>query len=332
MQCHILLLVFIAFITISSPLAGARPTMTTSSSPVKYNQSRLISSLKNGLASGMSAGCVKLCLAPFDTIKTLQQHSRTVDGSAALTLAGAARALIKRGGIGELYSGVAVTVLGSMPSVGLYFGVYHFCKKRGAELIKEMECPHPLMQTANIAMAAAIGNTVASFSRVPYEVVKQKLQTGLYSSTYTAITSMYADAGMLAFFPKGGVTIQMIRDIPYAVFTLLAYEFLQTNWAQKNNPTSETPVWKNMVAGAAAGGFGSLLTNPMDVVKTRIQTDPTMYNGIIDCAFSTLSEGPSAFMRGSVPRLMHKIPANGLFFVCYEMFRAILGVEGPAPR
>ena len=34
-----------------------------------------------------------------------------------------------------------------------------------------------------------------------------------------------------------------------------------------------------------------------------------------------------AFLRGSVPRLMHKIPANGFFFVFYEFFRRVLGAE-----
>ena len=148
---------------------------------------------------------------------------------------------------------------------------------------------------------------------------------------------MYAAQGMNAFFPKGGVGIQMIRDIPYAVFTLLSYEWLQSGWARRGLEDEEdVPTWKNMVCGAAAGGVGSLLTNPMDVVKTRIQTDPSMFNGIVDCARATLrDEGAAAFMRGSAPRLMHKIPANGLFFVCYEFFRLVLRVEtvaGEEPR
>ena len=37
--------------------------------------------------------------------------------------------------------------------------------------------------------------------------------------------------------------------------------------------------------------------------------------------------GPMAFLRGSVPRLMHKIPANGCFFVFYEFFQRVLRVE-----
>jgi hypothetical protein len=33
-----------------------------------------------------------------------------------------------------------------------------------------------------------------------------------------------------------------------------------------------------------------------------------------------------AFLRGSVPRLLHKVPANGAFFLFYEFFRRLLHV------
>lgn len=36
-------------------------------------------------------------------------------------------------------------------------------------------------------MSAAIGNTIASASRVPYEVIKQKLQTKAYETAGDAL-------------------------------------------------------------------------------------------------------------------------------------------------
>ena len=67
----------------------------------------------------------------------------------------------------------------------------------------------------------------------------------------------------------------------------------------------------------------------MDVIKTRLQTDSTLYGGSVRTCFSmTLQEGgPSAFLRGSVPRLMHKVPANACFFLFYEFFRTVLKVD-----
>jgi hypothetical protein len=135
---------------------------------------------------------------------------------------------------------------------------------------------------------------------------------------------MFNGQGMRAFFPAGGIYIQMLRDIPYAIFTLLAYEFLRDNWADRDHR-----VWKDMIAGAIAGGFGSYMTNGFDVIKTRIQTNPEVYKGsVILCAKMTLEEGGlRAFLRGSKSRLMHKIPANAMFFFFYEFFRRLLQVD-----
>ena len=309
--------------------------------------SAVVEGLKNALASGLAAACCKIILAPFDTVKTVQQQFK---GRQALTLYQAFHTVLARpGGILNLYAGLDVAVIGSMPSVGLYFGVYSYSKRTiGPFLEKQckalkLNLPQNTLRTLTIATSAALGNTVASFSRVPYEVVKQKLQAGDYTSTLQAMTQMmfHSPSPVRAFFPMGGITSQMVRDIPYAVFTLLSYEWIReawvqpTEWRHQGQPVS---AWRNMVCGGVAGGIGSYLTNPMDVVKTRLQTEPsavldvsTKCGGnsgrIVQCAQQIWNdEGPMAFWKGSVPRLMHKVPANAMFFVCYEVFRRILQV------
>lgn len=219
-----------------------------------------------------------------------------------------------------------------MPSVGLYFGVYSYCKRTLYPFLKK-ELPHvsdTVLWTVSIAASAAVGNTVASFSRVPYEVIKQNLQTNLYSNTRQAVTQMYAKSGWRAFFPMGGVSIQMMRDIPYAMVTLLSYEYLRLHFVKPYKDTHPEASWCDMLAGAIAGGIGSYVTNPLDVLKTRLQTDSFRYHGsIITCATDTWQEGGGmAFLRGSVPRLLHKVPANGAFFLFYEFFRRVLHVDG----
>jgi len=301
--------------------------------------SAVMDGLKNSLASGMAAACSKTLLAPFDTIKTVQQ--KYSNSGEALGFLDAVSVIVQRKkGFWELYSGLGVSALGSMPSVGLYFGVYSYCKRTFVPFFQSTygsdRCDDDdtkpifsdsVLRTMSIALSAAVGNTVASFSRVPFEVVKQKLQSGLHSSTLDAVTSMIRNEGFQSFFPTGGVSIQMVRDIPYAIFTLLSYEYLRDNWVNKSDKPSP---WRDMAAGAMAGGLGSYLTNPMDVIKTRLQTDTMgLYGGsIMECARATFAEGGfRAFLRGSVPRLMHKIPANGAFFVFYELFRRLLHVE-----
>ena len=307
----------------------------------EVDASPLVSGIKNALASGFAAACVKTALQPFDTLKTVQQQvvlsaGNTIE-SGGMSLTAAAESIIARpGGYLNLYSGLGITVLGSMPSVGLYFGVYQYSKKVLTKKFKGSKKETDINVLA-IAASAAIGNSVASFARVPYEVVKQRLQAGVYPSTVNAIVSMYKKNGVREFYPLNGVGVQMMRDVPYAIMTLITYEILQKKWVNKHRQEDlgggggkgkgKHVSWRDMTAGAIAGGVGSLLSNPMDVIKTRIQTNPGLYSGIYECAKTTLEkEGVRAFMRGSKPRLLHKIPANGVFFLSYEFFRRLLGV------
>lgn len=178
-----------------------------------------------------------------------------------------------------------------------------------------------------MAASAAIGNTVASVFRVPYEVVKQRLQAGMYASTGQALRTMYQEGGVAAFFGRGGVASQILRDVPYAIVTLLTYESLRRARAELRKGAPSSPFEDSMI-GALAGGVGSLISNPMDVVKTRIMTQPQIYKTVGATVTKVWAEeGPAAFFKGTAPRLLHKIPANAIFFAAYEIFRTLLRVN-----
>jgi len=140
-----------------------------------------------------------------------------------------------------------------------------------------------------------------------------------------------------------------MRDVPYAMITLVTYEVLQTFFAararvraQEEGPGGthtnstrgvaaasgkSTPI-SDAICGAAAGGIGTIFSTPMDVIKTRMMTTK-QFMSVPEAAVRILrEEGASTFLVGVYPRLMHKIPANGLFFLCYEAFRQMFGVDG----
>lgn len=49
----------------------------------------------------------------------------------------------------------------------------------------------------------------------------------MYTSTRHALATMYKEGGVGAFFGKGGIASQILRDVPYAIVTLLTYESLR---------------------------------------------------------------------------------------------------------
>eukprot|EP01130_Rhizamoeba_saxonica_P016596 TRINITY_DN769_c1_g1_i3.p1 TRINITY_DN769_c1_g1~~TRINITY_DN769_c1_g1_i3.p1 ORF type:complete len:102 (+),score=12.24 TRINITY_DN769_c1_g1_i3:46-351(+) len=70
----------------------------------------------------------------------------------------------------------------------------------------------------------------------------------------------------------------------------------------------------------------TVITLPLDVVKTRIQTqisDPDrLYLGIRQ-TFTTMvrNEGPKSLFRGLGPRLVTTIPSAGITFAAYEAYK-----------
>lgn len=289
----------------------------------------VVEGLKNGCASGMAAACAKLLLQPFDTVKTLQQANK-----GSLGMLEAAQDLVSRKGVSALYTGLGVTLVGSIPAVSVYFGVYQAVKKALLQALP----PGLGWSLLGVAASAGVGNTVASIFRVPYEVVKQRLQAGMYVSTGQALRTMYrTEGGLLAFFGTSGVASQILRDVPYAIVTLLTYESMRRTRAERRLGPGESKgglakgstALEDSVMGALAGGVGSLVSNPMDVVKTRVMTQPGLYPTVWSAVSKvSVEEGPSAFFKGTVPRLLHKVPANAIFFATYEIFRGLLRVQG----
>lgn len=112
--------------------------------------------------------------------------------------------------------------------------------------------------------------------------------------------------GLKGFFGKGGLKTQWARDIPYAMITLLIYETIQNAAARRREPgpkQKKGSALENMVIGAVAGGMGSLATNPMDMIKTRMMTTPERYTGPMDVVWTALrAEGPQVWHHTGIPR------------------------------
>ena len=298
--------------------------------------------VKSAMASGLATAVVKTFLQPLDTIKTIQQAQKIKLGPIR-----AAMQVVEQRGIRGLWSGIGITIVGSTPSVAVYFGVYSSVKNRLVEIF-----PSEFKLVA-VALSAAIGNTFASVLRVPYEVLKQRIQMGRHQSAWEAVVYSCKNDGLLGLFDNGKLSSQILRDIPYAIVTLVSYEILQSFVAQllkqnekRLNSTDEIELnqksnseirsanngpskkLRDALCGSIAGGLGSFVTTPMDVVKTRMMTG-SQFSSVGEAFYRILKEeGILNFFTGVGPRLMHKIPANGLFFLCYEAFKTFLQVEG----
>jgi len=116
---------------------------------------------------------------------------------------------------------------------------------------------------------------------VPSEVLKTRLQlqgrhnnphfnSGYnYRSTLHAIRTIARTEGTGALYY--GYKATLVRDLPYSALQFAFYEE-ERGWAKKYMGSNNIGLPLEIFTAATAGGMAGVLTTPLDVVKTRIQT------------------------------------------------------------
>ena len=135
--------------------------------------------------------------------------------------------------------------------------------------------------TTDRANIGFVADFAASFIYVPSEVLKTRLQlqgrhnNPFFNSGYNykgfshAARTIYRQEGFSALFYGYKATI--FRDLPFSALQFTFYEQGQ-DWARRWKKSRDIGLPLELLTGGAAGGLAGVLTCPLDVVKTRIQT------------------------------------------------------------
>tara|TARA_B110000285_G_C15035763_1_gene569165 strand:- start:386 stop:625 length:240 start_codon:yes stop_codon:yes gene_type:complete len=65
-----------------------------------------------------------------------------------------------------------------------------------------------------------------------------------------------------------GLLSLIFRELAYSTFRIGLYSPIKVRLLGETDPKT-TPFWKRFLAGALAGGIGSMIAQPVDLVKTR---------------------------------------------------------------
>lgn len=228
---------------------------------------------RQAILAGTLGGTVgDLLMYSLDTVKTRQQGAPGVLKYAST--GGAYRALVREEGVLRgLYAGVTPAMLGSVPGTAIFFATYELAKRN----LIAIGCP----ETVSHLTSGLLGDLFASVVYVPSEVLKTRLQLqGRYQNPHfasgynyrnmrDAIWTIYRTEGAGALFHGYKATI--VRDLPYSAITFACYERFKV-WARRLRGQHDMGLDAEIITGSAAGAIGGAITTPLDVVKTRIQT------------------------------------------------------------
>lgn len=197
--------------------------------------------------------------------------------------------------------------------------------------------------------AGALADLCAMFFAVPAEVVQQRLQIQgafmkrrEYNGAIDAFYKIYQTDGLKGLYRGAGAAI--LRTVPASAIWWSTYE-LTKNWLHDHNPRNwfgsyyyggvidgklenEDPLIQS-IAGAVAATVSLAALNPIDVAKTRLQTQDMMGTTVkYRTTFTALKnmyqcEGIRSFYKGFVPSLMVSVPSSIVSIVIYEYVKKL---------
>lgn len=317
-----------------------RPVVTPGHDTVEIDYEALPpdASLTAHLTAGAFAGIMEhTVMFPIDSLKTRMQIISS-NPKASGSLINSISKITSSEGAYALWRGVSSVVLGAGPAHAIYFSVFESTKtllvnyitnSNNTKLVTDEN--HPL-----IASGAGIAATTASDALMtPFDVLKQRMQAhhmATNNNTSNSIQLMktartiYQNEGLWAFYISYPTTL--FTSIPFAALNFGFYEYSSSVL----NPVGTYNPYLHCVSGAIAGGIAAALTNPLDVIKTALQTKGISNIEVIKkstgfkSALKALYDqgGMKIFARGLKPRIVFNVPSTAISWTAYEMAKEVL--------
>ncbi|KAJ3227128.1 mitochondrial aspartate-glutamate transporter agc1 [Clydaea vesicula] len=265
---------------------------------------------------------------PIDLVKTRMQNQRSSKFVGQILYKNSLDCFVKvfkNEGVKGFYSGLLPQLVGVAPEKAIKLTMNDLVRSK----YKQKDGSIPLY--AEILAGATAGGSQVVFTN-PLEIVKIRLQVQGEAAKVGAApkqSAMQIVRGLGLFGLYKGVGACLLRDVPFSAIYFPTYSHLKSSLFDEGKDGKKLAGWELLVAGAGAGVPAAYLVTPADVIKTRLQvaarSTETSYNGLTDCFTKILKEeGPKAFFKGGIARILRSSPQFGVTLFCYEKLHSLL--------
>ncbi|XP_006824244.1 mitochondrial dicarboxylate carrier-like [Saccoglossus kowalevskii] len=236
---------------------------------------------------GLASAGAACCTHPLDLLKVHLQTAQTKGGGSATKMA---VTIVRTQGIRALYNGISASIgrqRYDVPIIG--------------------DC------------ASGVAFQDHCFIGV-FENITRNIQC--YKHVFDGAFRVYKEEGFVKLFR--GAEMATFRAILMTVGQIAFYD------QSKQLLISWGVIKDNMIghftASTIAGTIATALTQPFDVLKTRLMNaKPGEFRGIGHCIMVTAKLGPMAFYKGFVPAFVRLAPHTILTFIFFEQLRKNFG-------
>ena len=241
-----------------------------------------------GLASA-GAAC---CTHPLDLMKVHLQTQQT----GKVTLPQMAAKILKSDGILGFYNGLSASLLRQLTYSTTRFGMYETMKKQFPQ-----DQVLPFYQKAFLA---GLSGAVGGFVGTPGDLVNVRMQNDIklppeqrrnYKHALDGVFRIIKEEGVPKLF--GGATMATSRAVLMTIGQLSFYD--QIKQVIISSGLGGDNLSTHFSSSFCAASIATMMTQPMDVMKTRMMNAPPgTFKGIGDCFVYTAKLGPAGFFKG----------------------------------
>ncbi|XP_042206783.1 calcium-binding mitochondrial carrier protein Aralar1-like isoform X1 [Homarus americanus] len=178
------------------------------------------------------------------------------------------------------------------------------------------------------AFAGAVGATAV----YPIDLVKTRMQnqrTGsyigelMYRNSFDCFKKVIRHEGVMGLYR--GLVPQLIGVAPEKAIKLTVNDLVRDKLTDKKG---NIPLWGEVLAGSCAGGSQVVFTNPLEIVKIRLQVAGEIATSKKPSAIAVVKElGFLGLYKGARACLLRDIPFSAIYFPVYAHSKRLLADE-----
>ena len=267
---------------------------------------------------GFAGSGAVLVTHPLDLLKVhLQTQTQGKDGLVSM-----AKKVVANDGVLGLYSGISASILRQLTYTTVRFGLYEI---GSSKLLEGRDDCLPFWQKTAVGCASGF---IGGIAGNPADMVNVRMQNDMklskemrrnYSHAFNGLYRVAVEDGVRTLF--AGVTMTATRGLLMTMGQVAVYDQTKQMLMGSGYFGDTTPT--HLTSSVIAGTVATMLTQPFDVMKTRLMNAaPGEYAGILDCARKLVtSGGPQAFYKGFIPAWIRLSPQTIVTWVLLEKQR-----------
>ena len=253
---------------------------------------------------------------PFDIVKvrlqTTQEYSNALD---------CASRILRHEGPLAFYKGTLTPLIGIGACVSVQFGAFHWARRQFEASNLASGSSDPSLSYGQFYLSGLVAGLANTPLSSPIEHIRIRLQTQphganrLYSGPIDCVRKLSVSEGLLHGVYRG-FPVTLLREAQAYGVWFLSFEYMMNADAARNRvQRSDIPSYKIAFYGGLAGEALWLSSYPLDVVKSKMQSDrfgkEVRYQSMMDCFRQTWRhEGMRGFWKGIGPTLLRAMPVS----------------------